>query len=394
MMLIIGLMSGTSADGVDVAICDIRGAPGNLATDLLHGATYEYDPAMRQRILTCCDPTASSVDQIAALHVDLAEVFARRALESIGKAGLAPSQIDLVGSHGQTLWHNVLPNGQVSASLQVVEPAVIAERTGITTISNFRARDIAAGGQGAPLTGYVDWLLLRHPQHWRAVQNIGGMGNVTFLPPLADDASAPVAFDTGPGNALLDIAVAHLTGGALNCDRDGQLAGQGRVNEEWLDELLAHPYYARDYPKTTGRETFGTAAALDLVAAAGRRGLTSAEIIATLTALTATNIADAYQRFAPAPIEEVILGGGGRHNPVMVGLLRQLLAPATVLTHEDIGLDSDFKEALVFAVLAYETWHGRPASLPAMTGARHASILGQITPGPNHADLLRRASRS
>jgi len=389
-MLIIGLMSGTSADGVDVAICDIRGAPGSMIAQLLHGATYEYEPAMRQRILACCAPADSRVDQIAALHVDLAEVFAQRTLETIEQAGLAPGEIDLIGSHGQTLWHNVLPSGQVNVSLQIVEPAVIAERTGITTISNFRARDIAAGGQGAPLTSYVDWLLLRHPRRWRAIQNIGGMGNVTFLPPLADDRSQPIAFDTGPGNALLDIAVAQLTGGAQNFDRDGELAGQGRVNEEWLEELLGHPYYARAYPKTTGRETFGTAAALDLVAQAQGRGISSSEVIATLTALTATNIADAYQRFAPAPIQEVILGGGGRHNPVMVGLLRQLLAPAAVMTHEDIGMDSDFKEALVFAVLAFETWHGRPASLPAMTGARHASILGQITPGANYAGLLQR----
>ncbi len=392
-MIVIGLMSGTSADGVDVAICDICGEPGSMTAELLHGATYEYEPAMRQRILACCDPAESRVDQIAALHVDLAEVFAQRTLETIEQAGMAPGDIDLIGSHGQTLWHNVLPSGQVNVSLQIVEPAVIAERSGITTISNFRASDIAAGGQGAPLTSYVDWLLLRHPSHWRAIQNIGGMGNVTFLPPLADDTSQPIAFDTGPGNALLDIAVAHITDGVQNFDRDGRLAGQGRVNEEWLEELLGHPYYARDYPKTTGRETFGTAAALGLVAEAQGRGITSSEVIATLTALTATNIADAYQRFAPAPIHEVILGGGGRHNPVMVGLLRQLLAPAAVMTHEDIGMDSDFKEALVFAVLAFETWHGRPASLPAMTGARHASILGQITPGANYADLLRRAGR-
>ena len=389
-MIIVGLMSGTSADGVDVAICDIRGTPSNMTADLLHGATFEYDAAMRQRILACCDPTESSVVHIASLHVDLAEVFAARTLELIHDAGMTPRQIDLVASHGQTLWHNVLPNGSVSVSFQIVESAVIAERTGITTISNFRARDISAGGQGAPLTSYVDWLLLRHPTKWRAVQNIGGMGNVTFLPPLADDSAEPIAFDTGPGNALLDIAVAQLTAGAQNYDRDGALAKQGRVNEEWLDELLQHPYYTRDYPKTTGREVFGTEAALELVAGAQRRGLQGGEIIATLTALTATNIADAYKRFAPAPISEVILGGGGRHNPVIVGMLRQLLAPAIVLTHEDIGMDSDFKEALVFAVLAHETWHGRPATLPAFTGAQHSTILGQITPGCNFAKLLRR----
>ena len=270
-----------------------------------------------------------------------------------------------------------------------VEAAVIAERARASPqLATFRARDIAAGGQGAPLTSYVDWLLLRHPTKWRAIQNIGGMGNVTFLPPLENTTTAPIAFDTGPGNALLDIAVSQLTDGRLNYDRDGEMAEQGRVNEEWLDALLAHPYYARDYPKTTGRETFGTAAALELVALAQSRGITDAEIIATLTALTATNIADAYKRFAPAEVDEVILGGGGRHNPVMVGMLRQLLAPATVMTHEDIGMDSDFKEALVFAISAYETWHNRPSTLPALTGARHPSILGQITPGANYVDLM------
>ncbi len=389
-MIVVGLMSGTSADGVDVAICDIRGAPGQLTAELLHGATYEYEPAMRRSILQCCDPVDSSVKQIAALNVDLAEVFADSSLALIQQAGMTPQQVDLIASHGQTLWHNVTPSGEVSASLQVVESAVLCERTGITTISNFRARDIAAGGQGAPLTSYVDWLLLRHPDHWRAVQNIGGMGNVTFLPPLCDADSMPVAFDTGPGNALLDIAVAQLTDGAMNYDRDGDLARQGRVNEEWLDELLSHPYYARDYPKTTGRETFGTAAALRLLSLAQERGLQGNEIVATLTALTATNIADAYKRFAPAPIHEVILGGGGRHNPVMVGLLQALLAPAIVKTHEDIGMNSDFKEALVFALLAYETWHGRPATLPALTGARKPTVLGQITPGDNYAELIRR----
>jgi len=389
-MIVIGLMSGTSADGVDVAICDIRGRPGDMSVELISGATLEYKPEMRQRILAGCDPTDSHVDQIAALHVDLAEVFAECALAAIHAADMKPEQVDLIGSHGQTLWHNVLPSGEVNVSLQIVEAAVLVERTGITAISNFRARDIAAGGQGAPLTSYIDWLLLRHPTHWRAVQNIGGMGNVTFLPPIDDNKSQPVAFDTGPGNSLLDIAVSQFSAGEMNYDRDGHYAKQGRVNEEWLDELLRHPYYARDYPKTTGRETFGTSAGVALVAEAQRHGLKDAEIVATLTALTATNIADAYRRFAPAPIKEVILGGGGRHNPVIVGMLRQLVYPAIVMTHEDIGMDSDFKEALVFAVLAYETWHGRSATLPALTGARHPSVLGSITPGTNYADLVRR----
>ena len=388
-MIIAGLMSGTSADGVDVALCDIHGQPDSLRANLVSGATFPYSRELRERILACCDPSESRVDDIGALHVDLAEAFADCVLAQLNHAGLSPEDLDLIASHGQTIWHNVLPGGQVSASLQIGEAAVIVERTGVTTISNFRARDIAAGGQGAPLTGYVDWLLLRHETRWRAVQNIGGMGNVTFLPPLSDTKSAPVAFDTGPGNALLDVAVTLLTDGAQTYDRDGTLAERGRLNEEWLDELLAHPYYQRGYPKTTGREMFGSAAALELVVAAQQRGLGAVDIIATLTALTASNIADAYARFAPARIDEVILGGGGRRNPVITRMLRQLLAPATVITHEDIGMDSDFKEALVFAVLAHETWQGRPATLPALTGARQPSVLGQITPGRNYADLLR-----
>ncbi len=390
-MLIIGLMSGTSADGVDAALFEIEGAPGNLKTGLIHGRTYAYEPAMRETILQCCDADRSRVDKIAELNVSLAEVFADSALRLIAEASVSRDDLDLIGSHGQTIWHNVRPDGRVSASLQIVEAAVLAEVTGITTISNFRARDIALGGQGAPLTSYVDWLLLRHPRYWRAIQNIGGMGNVTFLPPLSNAREQPIAFDTGPGNALLDAAVGHFSDGELTYDRAGEIAKRGRMNEEWLEDLLQHPYYQRGYPKTTGRETFGTAAALDLVAQAKARGLSETEIVATLTALTASNIAEAYRRFAPAPIQEVIIGGGGRHNPVMLAMLRDLLAPARVLTHEDIGMNSDFKEALVFALLAYESWHGRPGALPAFTGASSAGVLGQITPGANFSRLLRQS---
>jgi len=381
-------MSGTSADGVDVALCDIHGAPHNLRAQLIQAHTAPYSPRMRQGILDCCAPESSHSEAVAQLHVDLAQVFADCLLDLLARAGMSPQDVDLVGMHGHTIWHHVRADGSVSASLQIGEAAVIAERTQITTISNFRARDIAAGGQGAPLTSYVDWLLLRHDSHWRAIQNIGGMGNVTFLPPLSDNASMPVAFDTGPGNALLDAAMSDISGGTTHYDRDGELARQGRVNEEWLESLLQHPFYARGYPKSTGRETFGSPAASQLLADARARGLHPSEILATLTALTANSIASAYRRFAPAPIAEVILGGGGRHNPIMRGMLQELLAPAELLAHEDIGYNSDFKEALVFAVLAHETWHARPATLPALTGARHPSILGQITPGANYLRLL------
>lgn len=388
-MLVLGLMSGTSADGVDVALCDITQTQEGLAATIIAGETYPYDRHLRQRILDSCMPQVSQIDHIAQLHVDLAEAFTDAIVALVGTSDYSLDDIDLIGSHGQTLWHNVLPDGRVSVSFQIGESAVLAEKTGITTISNFRARDVSAGGQGAPLTGYVDWLLLRHPTKWRAIQNIGGMGNVTFLPPYNNTNTQPIAFDTGPGNALLDVAVGYFTDNQQTYDEDGRLASQGNINEEWLHDLLQHPYYQRDYPKTTGRELFGTEAALKLIQDAQERRLTKYDIITTITALTATNIADAYQRFAPAKIDEVILGGGGQHNPVMVDLIRQFVAPAQVMTHEDIGVSSDFKEALVFAILAHETWHGRVGTLPSLTGATHATILGNITPSKNYGELLK-----
>ncbi len=389
-MLVIGLISGTSADGIDAAICELSGAPPQLKARIAHAITYAYPEGFQQRIWAAGQPESSSVDQLCQLNADQGEQFAQAALAVIESAGLIPADIDLIGSHGQTVWHMIQPDGRATSTLQIGEAAVIAERTGITTVSNFRPRDIAAGGQGAPLTSYADWVLLRHPEHWRAVQNLGGIANVTFLPPLSDTTSDPLALDTGPSNALIDSAMTLITGGTQTYDRDGQLAAAGTVDKAWLDELLQHPYYARKPPKTTGRELFGAAMAADLLVDGRARGLGDADIVATLTALTAASIADAYARFAPAPVGEAILGGGGTRNPTLVALLRDYLAPVPVRTHEDIGMDSDNKEALVFALLAHETWYARPGMHPAITGADHGVVMGQITPGANYAALLRR----
>ncbi len=389
-MLIVGLMSGTSADGIDAALCEISGAPPHLQARIIHGIAYAYPAGFQARILTASQPDSGRVDELCKLHFALGELFADATLRVIAESGHQPGDVDLIGSHGQTFWHNVERDGNVSATLQLTEAEIIAERTGITTISNFRPRDVAAGGQGAPLTAYVDWLLLRHPTKWRAVQNIGGIGNVTFLPPFSDAVSVPKAFDTGPGNALIDSMVVQLSGGAQAYDQDASLARRGRIDEEWLQELLAHPYYQMKPPKTTGRELFSKAMAKQLIEEGQQRGNDSASILATVTTLTAQSIADAYAQFAPAQVGEVILGGGGRHNPVMVDLLSSLLQPIPVLTHEDIGMDSDNKEALVFAVLAHETWYARPSTLPALTGAHHPVVLGQITPGANYVALSRR----
>lgn len=387
-MKVIGLMSGTSADGIDVALCEINGTPPDLKAQILAASVRPYEADFQRHILDACLPHKSSVDVICQINVALAEAFADAANKIIHEAGLKPQDVALIGSHGQTLWHQVQPDGRVSATLQVGESAVIAERTGITTISNFRARDVAVGGQGAPLTAYVDWLLLRHPVKWRAVQNIGGIGNVTFLPPLADQSNQPIAFDTGPGNALIDASVNLLFDQPY--DANGQIASLGQVDPDWLATLMQHPYYQRSLPKTTGRELFGVMMAQELVRDGRAVGLSDEDIVTTLTTLTAASIRDAYRRFAPMPIEQVIIGGGGARNPVLMSVLRSMLSPAEVLTHESIGLDSDYKEALVFAVLAYETWYARAGTLPALTGGEYPVVLGQITPGANYIDLIRK----
>lgn len=389
-MLIIGLNSGTSADAIDAALCDISGAPPALQARIVKAITVKFPPGMQPRILAACSPQESHVDELCRLNAELGELFAKAALDVITKAGVTPGQVDLIGSHGQTVWHNVEGSGKVSATLQISEASIIAERTGITTIANFRPRDVAAGGQGAPLTGYVDWLLLRHPEHWRAVQNIGGIANVTFLPPLKDETSPPLAFDTGPGNVLIDGALSVITNGRRTYDQDGVLAKVGKVDEKFVKGRLIHPYFQRRPPKTTGREIFGMQMATSLVKLAQRENMRLDDIIASMTAITARSIADAYKRFAPAPVAEVILGGGGRRNRTLVAMLRDLLAPAKVMTHEEVGLDSDNKEALAFALLAHETWHHRPGTHPKITGAAHPVVLGQITPGANYVDLIRR----
>lgn len=389
-MKVVGLISGTSVDGIDAALCEITGAPPALEARILHAISHPYPDEVQKRALRAIQPDSADTVELCELNAALGEQFAAAALAVIASAGLQPGEVDLIGSHGQTVWHQVDEDGCVSSTLQLGEASIIAERTGITTVANFRPRDVAAGGQGAPLTSYADWLLLRAPDAWRAVQNIGGIGNVTFLPPLSDTTSAPLAFDTGPGNALMDSAIERITGGAAHFDRDAALASQGTVDAGWLADLLRHPYYERRPPKTTGRELFSPEMAADLLAEGRARGLDDASILATLAALTAATIADAYQRFAPAPIADVILGGGGARNPLLVSMLRERLAPAEVKTHEDIGVDSFNKEALVFALLAHETWHHRPGTHPALTGAHHASVLGQITPGANYVPLLRR----
>jgi anhydro-N-acetylmuramic acid kinase len=383
-MIIVGLMSGTSADGVNAAVVRLEGAPPALAWELLAHTHSPHAPALRAEIFACFRPETGDVARLCALNFNLGRALAAAALDGIAAARLTPAQVALIGSHGQTVWH--IPDGPTASTLQIGEPAIIAELTGITTVSNFRTRDMAAGGQGAPLVARVDALLFGHARLHRALQNIGGIANVTYVP--AGDAEAAFAFDTGPGNMLIDDAAQRTTGGALDYDRDGALAAAGRVDDGWLAELLTHPYFRRPPPKTTGRELFGQQYGAELWKRGRDRGLSGEDVIATLTALTARSIAMAYRDFLPILPDEVIVSGGGARNPVLMAQLAAALAefariqgPPRVLTSDELGLPVEAKEAVAFAVLAYETWHGRPGNLPAATGAPRPVVLGSITPG-------------
>lgn len=376
-MIVVGMMSGTSVDGIDTVVARIFGVPPELTWEILGHNHTPFADDLRTEIFACFRPETSSVDRLCSLNFALGRAYAAAALEAIRAAGLRPEDVDLIGSHGQTLWH--IPTGPTASTMQMGEAAVIAEETGIHVVSNFRTRDMAAGGQGAPLVAYVDRLLFTHPTHVRALQNIGGIANVTFLPPADRSDLAPLAFDTGPGNMLIDDAGRRATDGRLNYDEDGRLALQGKVHEPLLAELLAHPYLQQTPPKTTGREVFGRQLGEELWQRAVQMRLAPEDLVATLTAFTAESIAHAYRTFLPAQPHEIIVSGGGARNPALMQMLRERAQPAQVVTSDDLGLPAEQKEALAFAVLAYESWHLRPGNLPEATGAKRAVILGQIT---------------
>ncbi len=382
-MIVVGLMSGTSADGVDAAVVRLEGCPPHLRWALLGHTHVPYEEELRREVFAAFRPETGRVDRLCALNFALGRAFAQAALRAIAEAGLTPSQVSLIGSHGQTVWH--IPTGPQASTFQLGEAAVIAELTGIPVVSNFRTRDMAAGGQGAPLVAYVDVLLLTQPGRVRAAQNIGGIANVTYLPPAEAEGEGAFAFDTGPGNMLIDAMAVRATEGAWLYDHDGQLAARGRVDEALLARLMGEAYLHRPPPKTTGRELFGEPFAGRVWAEAMARGLAPADVVATVTAFTAASIAQAYRDFLPRFPDEVIVSGGGARNPTLMAMLRARLAPARLLTSDALGIPVEAKEALAFAVLAYETWHGRAGTLPAATGAAHAVVVGDVTPGPPSA---------
>lgn len=391
-MIVVGLTSGTSADGIDAAVVSLRGAPARLDWQLLAHITVPYAAELRERIFAAFRPETGTVDQLCRLNFELGEAFADAALAAMDAAHLKPSDVALIGSHGQTVWHEPPTETQGGATLQIGSAAVIAERTGITTISDFRARDVAAGGHGAPLVSFLDGMLFRHPTRTRTIQNIGGIANVTVLPPLSSTRDV-IAFDTGPGNMLIDFCAVCASAGVRWSDRDGDLAARGHVSAPLLDELIGHPYLRLPPPKTTGREVFGAQFGAEIWQRGKALKLSDEDIVATVTAFTAESIVRAYRDFVPVPVDEMYLAGGGAHNRTLVEMIRARVAPVQVHHHDVLGLSASAKEAVLFAVLAYETYHGRAGNLPTATGARHAVVLGDITPGKTPA-AHRRADTS
>lgn len=385
-MLLIGLMSGTSVDGIDSALVEIEGLPGSLLWNLRAFHCMSWEPDLRHAILEACQPS-TPVQQMLGLHVRVGEVFAEAARSVAEQAQIPLSQIDAIASHGQTLWHQPEPylvaGVPVTGTLQIGEPAVIAARTGCLVVADFRPADMAVGGQGAPLVPFVDRLLFSSPVENRALQNIGGIANVTLLPKGGSSESL-IAFDTGPGNMLMDALMEILTEGREGYDRQGAWASQGTVSRILLEEVLAEPFFAQPPPRSTGREMFGR----EFAKAFHKRGLAAslspADMLATATAITVESIAQAYARFLTplAPPERVILGGGGVHNDYLITQLKERLAPLPLHTHQEFGLPDDAKEAVAFAILGYETLHRRPANLPATTGAHRPAILGKIAYPP------------
>ncbi len=371
-MRIVGLMSGTSADGIDAAVVDIN----KNKIKLLAFDTFKYPQQLRKNILEISEQKTCRAADISQLNFALGEIFADAVIKLCKRNNINLNTIDLIGSHGQTIYHN--PRGQTRSTLQIGEPSIIAYKTGITTVADFRPKDMAAGGQGAPLVPFADYWLFRHKRKNRAVQNIGGIANVTYLPANCK-LKETIAFDTGPGNMIIDRLTFLTTKGRQNFDKDGKIAAKGKVNKKLFDEIMRHPFLRRPPPKSTGREEFGAAYTEDFIKKAKKLSMSFEDMLATATAFTAVSIADAHKKFLPRIPDEIILCGGGARNKTLVKMLQQNIESKILLT-DCLGINCDAKEAISFAILAYTTIKGIINNIPSATGADKAVILGKIIP--------------
>lgn len=368
-MRVIGLMSGTSYDAIDAAAAELRIEDDQLVLTPLGMLSDAYPDVLRAELARSLPPATTTLEQVCRLDTGIGQAFAAVAEQAVEQ--LCGGQADLIVSHGQTVFHWV-DDGRVHGTLQLGQPAWIAEATGTAVVSDLRSRDVAAGGQGAPLVSIVDVLWLRGRPGTPVALNLGGIANITVVPAAAD----PIAFDTGPANALADAVVRDLTGGQATFDAEGVMAGRGQVHPELFERLLAEPYYARPAPKSTGKELFHLGYLAE--AMSGLPLIGSDDLVATVTALTARTVADAVHAHGGT---EVIAAGGGIRNPVLMHMLAEELRGVPLRSTDELGLPSAAKEAYAFAVLGYLTVNGLAGTVPSCTGARHSSVLGSITPG-------------
>jgi anhydro-N-acetylmuramic acid kinase len=386
-MLVLGMMSGTSADGIDVALARISGAPPKLNAKLLGHTSVKFPHVLRKEILRAAEQHPITAGALSQLNFRLGEVFADAVLAACRKFRIPMKKIALIGSHGQTIFHQGKPAnylGRPTAStLQIGEPAIIAARTVITTVGDFRPADIALGGQGAPLVPYVDYLLYGHSKLGRVSLNLGGIANITVLPRAAK-AQQVFAFDTGPANMLIDALVSHFTRGRQRYDKNAALATQGRSLPALLDDLLRDAYLKLAPPKSTGREYYGHAYLKKLLALGRHHHAKPNDLVRAATIFTALSVVDALNRFVlpKTKIHQLLVSGGGTHNPLILAQLSAALRGIEVLPSSHLGIPGDAKEAFAFALLAYETFHQRPANLPSATGAHGPAILGKISYAP------------
>lgn len=382
--VVIGLMSGTSVDAIDAVLVRISGVTPSATIEKIRFGSYAFPEDIRTRINTLFDKDKARIEEICHLDFVLGELFAAAANRVIAEAGMKNDHVDVIATAGQTIWHRPRPTSEESAAsvawvgkpvstrstLAIGQAAVIAERTGILTVGDLRVRDVAAGGHGAPLVAYFDWAQLRHATKARAMQNIGGIANVTYVPPGAE-LSDVMAFDTGPGNMIIDALVYILSDGTETYDRDGLRAARGRINEDMLAWCLADPYFQLKPPKTTGRERFGRQYARRLVDRFA--GIPFDDLIATATAFTAGSIASAYHSFIVRPVDEMIVAGGGAKNPALMRMMRERLPECEINVYEHL----QEKEAMAMALIANDSLAGLATNVPTATGGQPA-ILGKI----------------
>jgi anhydro-N-acetylmuramic acid kinase len=382
-MLVMGMMSGTSADGIDVALAEVSGAPPKLRTRLVAHASRRMPDLLRKEVLRIAEGATCTSGEISQLNFRLGMAFADAAIGACQEFRVARSRVKVIGSHGQTIFHQGRPveflGRRTVSTLQIGEPAVIAAETGIPTVGDFRVADMAAGGQGAPLVPYADYLLYADEKIGRVSLNLGGIGNLTVLPAGASPRQV-VAFDSGPGNMLMDALVWHFTRKKQRFDRGARLARQGQTNARVLKELLRDPYLRLGPPKSTGREYYGRAYFQELLRMGKKFGAGPNDLIRTTTEFTVASVVDALKRFVlrKAKIQQLIVSGGGAKNPLVIAQLTAELAPIEVMASSKLGVPEEAKEAYAFALLAYETWNRRAGNLPSATGAERAVVLGKV----------------